>query len=61
MLLAGSLAVASEQAGNAYGIEALNDLSIALIFGSALVVAGAVVYTTVVTLRRESPSTAAGE
>lgn len=61
MLLAGSVAVASKQVGNAYGIEALNGLSIALIFGSALVVAGAIVYTTVAALRQKSGSVAASE
>lgn len=61
MLLAGSVAVASEQAGSAYGIETLNGLSVALIFGSALVVAGAIVHTTVAVLRQESGSLAASE
>ncbi|MFC7044522.1 sulfite exporter TauE/SafE family protein [Halobacteriaceae archaeon GCM10025711] len=56
MLLAGSAAVASKHLGNAYGIEALNQLSMALIFGAALLVSGAVIYASVDAIREESQS-----
>ncbi|UPV72839.1 sulfite exporter TauE/SafE family protein [Halorussus limi] len=61
MLLGGSVAVAAKEVGSAYGIEALNTVSIVLVFGSALLVAGAVVYTTVSELRRERAIAAAGD
>jgi hypothetical protein len=52
MLLAGSAAVASKNLGNAYGIDLLNDLSLALIFGSAVLVSGAIMYASVRSLQR---------
>ncbi|WP_276300138.1 sulfite exporter TauE/SafE family protein [Halorussus lipolyticus] len=61
MLLGGSVAVAAKEIGSTYGIEVLNTLSIALIFGSALLVAGAVVYTTVSELRRDQRVAPAGD
>ncbi|QDX39501.1 sulfite exporter TauE/SafE family protein (plasmid) [Salarchaeum sp. JOR-1] len=51
MLLAGSLAVASNKLGSVYGIELLNTMSTALIFGSALLVSGAVVLAAVCQMR----------
>nr|WP_233341077.1 sulfite exporter TauE/SafE family protein [Haloprofundus sp. MHR1] len=51
MLLAGSVAVASKELGNAYGVELLNTVSIALIFGAAVLVSGAVVLAAVCRLR----------
>ncbi|GKZ15975.1 permease [Haladaptatus sp. W1] len=57
MLLAGSVAVASNRVGDALGIHLLDQISLVLIFGSAVVVAAAVVYSALVNLReRESPS-----
>jgi len=61
MLLGGATAVAVRQVGNAYGIDVLNTVSFALIIGSALLVSGAVVYSSVQALREErnpAPSTA---
>ncbi|MFD1587673.1 sulfite exporter TauE/SafE family protein [Halorientalis brevis] len=58
MLLAGSLAVASKNLSNPLGIDALETVSIVLILGSALVVSGAVVLSSVRELRTtEGPST----
>ncbi|WP_458207599.1 sulfite exporter TauE/SafE family protein [Haladaptatus sp. NG-SE-30] len=54
MLLGGAIAVAFRQIGNAYSIEALNTVSLVLILGSALLVSGAVIYTSVHTLRKQS-------
>ncbi len=55
MLLAGSVAVASNRIGDAFGIHILDKVSLVLIFGSALLVAAAVVYSALVSLRdRES-------
>jgi hypothetical protein len=57
MLLGGAVAVAARQVGNAYGIEQLNTVSFLLIIGSALLVSGAVVYSSVRELRRtEGPT-----
>jgi len=56
MLLGGALAVAVREIGNVYGIEALNTVSLVLILGSALMVSGAVVYSSVTALREESQS-----
>ncbi len=47
MLLAGSAAVGSKNLGNAYDVELLNQLSIVLIFGAALVVTGAIVWASI--------------
>ncbi|WP_276252222.1 sulfite exporter TauE/SafE family protein [Haloarcula rara] len=56
MLLGGALAVAVREIGNVYGIEVLNTVSLVLILGSALMVSGAVVYSSVTALREESQS-----
>ena len=56
MLLGGALAVAVREIGNVYGIEALNTVSLVLILGSALLVSGAVVYSSVTALREASAS-----
>ncbi|QKY21867.1 sulfite exporter TauE/SafE family protein (plasmid) [Halolamina sp. CBA1230] len=53
MLLAGSLAVASNKLGTVYDIEMLNVLSTALIFGAAFLVSGAVVVAAVCRLRSD--------
>ncbi|MGB9985514.1 sulfite exporter TauE/SafE family protein [Salarchaeum japonicum] len=57
MLLAGSLAVASNKLGSVYGIELLNTMSTALIFGSALLVSAAVVLAAVCQLRDDGHGT----
>lgn len=54
MLLAGSIAVAAKKLSTGYGIEVLQTLSIALIFGAATLVSGAVVYSAVTELRNRS-------
>jgi len=54
MLLAGSIAVASKKLGATYGIDALQTVSLVLIIGAALLVSGAVVYSSVRELRRRS-------
>ncbi len=63
MLLIGAIAVAVRQVGNAYGIGILDVISLVLILGAALLVSGAVIYSSVVSIREESlddrPSTAA--
>ncbi|AUG48990.1 permease [Haloarcula taiwanensis] len=56
MLLGGALAVAVREIGNVYSIDALNTVSLALILGSALLVSGAVVYSSITALREESQS-----
>lgn len=61
MLLAGSVAVASKELSSAYGIEVLNTVSIALIFGAAILVSGAIVYRSVKELRTRSHSAPVGE
>jgi len=53
MLLGGSLAVAVREIGNVYEIPILNRVSLALILGSALLVSGAVVYSSITALREE--------
>ncbi|WP_254538836.1 sulfite exporter TauE/SafE family protein [Halomarina litorea] len=57
MLLAGSVAVAAKELGNAYGIELLNTASIVLIFGAAILVSGAVVLAAVCRLRGDRTGT----
>jgi len=57
MLLAGSVAVAANELGSTYGIEALNTLSTVLIFGAALLVSAAVVLAAVCRLRGDGTST----
>ena len=56
MLLGGALAVAVREIGNVYGIDVLNTVSLVLILGSALLVSGAVVYSSITALRSESQS-----
>ncbi|WP_192498522.1 sulfite exporter TauE/SafE family protein [Halorussus halophilus] len=56
MLLAGSVAVAAKNLSTAYGIEALQTVSIVLIFGSAIVVSGAVVYSALRELQKRPQS-----
>jgi uncharacterized membrane protein YfcA len=56
MLLGGALAVAVREIGTISGVEVLNTVSLVLILGSALVVSGAVVYTSITALREESQS-----
>ena len=53
MLLAGAAAVASKNLGNAYDVALLNQVSKALIFGSALLVSGAVVWASIKSYRRD--------
>jgi uncharacterized membrane protein YfcA len=52
MLLGGAIAVAARQVGNTAGYPILNDVSFVLIIGSALLVSGAVVYTSLRALKR---------
>ncbi|WP_440766749.1 sulfite exporter TauE/SafE family protein [Natronorubrum sp. DTA7] len=54
VLLAGSVATASEQVGGAYGIEALATVSVVLIFGSTLLVGGAIVRASIASLERNA-------
>jgi hypothetical protein len=56
MLLGGALAVAVREVGNVYNIDVLNTVSLVLILGSALLVSGAVVYSSITALREESRS-----
>jgi len=56
MLLGGSIAVAVREIGNVYGIPVLDTVSLVLILGSALMVSGAVVYSSVTALREEPTS-----
>jgi uncharacterized membrane protein YfcA len=53
MLLGGAVAVAVRELGNLYGVAVLDTVSLALILGSALLVSGAVVYSSVTALREE--------
>ncbi|MCO8245603.1 TSUP family transporter [Haladaptatus sp. AB643] len=57
MLLAGSVAVASNRIGDVLGIQILDKVSLVLIFGSALLVAAAVVYSALVSLRNRKSQT----
>ena len=52
MLLAGSLAVAAKNLSAPLGIEALNTVSMVLIFGAAILVSAAVVLAAICTLRQ---------
>ncbi|MFC7250758.1 sulfite exporter TauE/SafE family protein [Halomicroarcula sp. GCM10025324] len=54
MLLLGAAAVALRQVGNYLGIEVLNTVSFVIIIGAALLVSGAVVYSSIVAIREES-------
>jgi hypothetical protein len=56
MLLGGALAVAIREIGKVYDMPILNRVSLALILGSALLVSGAVVYSSITALREESRS-----
>ncbi|MFA9502372.1 sulfite exporter TauE/SafE family protein [Natrinema sp. H-ect1] len=56
MLLAGSAAVASRNLGNAYDMGIFNQASKALIFGSALLVSGAVIWASIQSIREEEPA-----
>ncbi|WP_246045613.1 sulfite exporter TauE/SafE family protein [Halorussus ruber] len=58
MLLAGSLAVASKNLGNAFDVSVLQTVSIVLILGSALVVSAAVLYSSITELRANGVSEA---
>nr|WP_256406531.1 sulfite exporter TauE/SafE family protein [Haloplanus ruber] len=53
MLLAGSVAVASNKIGAVYGIDFLNTVSTVLIFGAALLVSSAVVLAAICRLRND--------
>ncbi|WP_306059615.1 sulfite exporter TauE/SafE family protein [Natronococcus wangiae] len=61
VLLAGSIATASKQVSTTYGIEALDTVSAVLIFGTACLVSGAIIFASVETLtknrERRSPLT----
>jgi hypothetical protein len=61
MLLGGAVAVAARQLGNTYGIDVLNTVSFVLIIGAALMVSGAVIYSSIEGLREqaEAPAPAA--
>ncbi|ELZ24450.1 hypothetical protein C477_00775 [Haloterrigena salina JCM 13891] len=59
MLLGGSIAVAFRQAGDYLGMEVLSTISFALILLSAFMVSGAVIYSTIATMRSESKASAA--
>jgi uncharacterized membrane protein YfcA len=60
MLLGGAVAVAVRQIGDAYGIPVLDTVSFVLIIGSALLVSGAVVYSSVRALRHEHETRSTG-
>jgi hypothetical protein len=53
MLLGGAVAVAFRQVGESFGIPVLNTVSFVLIIGAALLVSGAVVYSSLAAIRRE--------
>ncbi|MFB1066287.1 sulfite exporter TauE/SafE family protein [Natrinema sp. H-ect4] len=54
MLLGGSIAVAFQQAGDYLGIEIFNTIGFALILLSAFMVSGAVIYSTISTMRAQT-------
>ncbi|WP_083252633.1 sulfite exporter TauE/SafE family protein [Haladaptatus sp. W1] len=56
MLLAGSVAVASKKLSAMTGIAALKTVSMVLIFGAAILVSGAIIYSSVRVLRGQSVS-----
>ena len=61
MLLGGAVAVAFRQIGESFGIPVLNTVSFVLIIGAALLVSGAVVYSSLAAIRRqEAPSPGTG-
>ncbi|MDL5363147.1 sulfite exporter TauE/SafE family protein [Halalkalicoccus sp. NIPERK01] len=51
MLLAGGIATASKQVGVAFGVEMLETMSTRLIFGTAVLVSGAIIYMSIAALR----------
>jgi uncharacterized membrane protein YjjP (DUF1212 family) len=57
MLLLGSIAVAIRQIGNAIDVSVLQTVSLVIIAGAAVLVAGAVVVSSVRELRSESTTT----
>jgi hypothetical protein len=57
MLLLGAFAVAIRQVGNYLGVDVLNTVSLVVIVGAALLVAGAVVLSSVRELRTDSEGT----
>ncbi|MFB6188325.1 MAG: sulfite exporter TauE/SafE family protein [Halapricum sp.] len=57
MLLAGSVAVAAKNLSGPLGIDLLQTLSIALIFGAAILVSGAIVLSAICKLRRDGAGT----
>ncbi|MEF8788530.1 MAG: sulfite exporter TauE/SafE family protein [Haloarculaceae archaeon] len=62
MLLGGAVAVAFRQIGESFGIPVLNTVSFVLIIGAALLVSGAVVYSSLSAMRQQDtgrPSTGA--
>ena len=61
MLLLGSIAVAIKEIGGAYEIPALRTASVVVIIGAAVLVSGAVVYSSVKSLRAPSPTSAAAD
>jgi len=61
MLLLGSIAVAIQEVGNALDVEVLRTVSVVVIIGAALLVAGAVVYSSVRSLRAPTPTTSAAD
>jgi hypothetical protein len=54
MLLLGAVAVGLRQVGESIGIEMLNTVSFVIIIGAALLVSGAVVYSSLTALRAET-------
>jgi len=56
MLLGGAVAVAVREIGNVYDIGVFDTVSLVLILGSALLVSGAVVYSSITALRSEAGS-----
>jgi hypothetical protein len=61
MLLLGSIAVAIQEVGNALDVEVLRTVSVVVILGAALLVAGAVVYSSVESLRAPSPASSTAD
>ncbi|MFW5919331.1 MAG: sulfite exporter TauE/SafE family protein [Halanaeroarchaeum sp.] len=61
MLLLGSIAVAIQEVGNALDVEVLRTVSVVVILGAALLVAGAVVYSSVESLRAPSRASASAD
>jgi uncharacterized protein len=57
MLLGGSIAVAFQQAGDYLGVSTLNTVGFSLIMLSALLVSGAVIYSTIATIRADAETT----